>query len=169
MDERDFIPNVYTRFLAKVDHHNFDPRVCWEWRGGGKGNGYGHASYKRKSIPAHRLAYKLFVGDLPDSLDVCHTCDTRYCVNPDHLFAGTRAENVADMVHKGRGDGGCRKHLKESQVQEIVRRLTVGHSARKISNQMNVNYGTVTAIKRGDAYGRFNKQGVADRKSYSGS
>ncbi len=59
---------------------------------------------------------------------------------------------MQDMKAKGRGAGGNRKHLKENQVQEIRRRLGAGHEPRKIANQMDVNYGTVTAIKEGRSY-----------------
>lgn len=151
---RSFLANRYTRFLAKVDAHGFDPTQCWEWTGAGKGNGYGQVKAPEGTTGAHRLAYEMFVGPVPEGMDVCHTCDNRWCVNPDHLFVGTRRENVADMVHKGRGAGGNRKHLREDQVQHIRQRLAAGHSPRQIANQMNVNYGTITAIKEGRAYGR---------------
>lgn len=152
-----FIPNRYTRFLAKVDHKGFSPNACWVWTGASKGNGYGNVSIKGRQEGAHRYAYRLFVSpEIPDGMDVCHTCDNRACVNPDHLFVGTRAENAADMVSKGRAAGGNRKHLREYQVQEIRQRLAAGLSPRQISSQMNVNYYTVTAIQRGASYVRFN-------------
>lgn len=147
-----FIPNVYARFLSKVETHGFDHQMCWNWKGATKGNGYGSFSFKQKAEFAHRVAYTLFCGEIPSGIDVCHTCDLRHCVNPDHLFLGTRADNMADMVAKGRGYGGARKHLKQSHIQEIKARLSNGHSPSKIASQMDVNYGTVTAIKRGDSY-----------------
>ena len=149
-----FVPNRYTRFLSKVDHKGFDPTRCWEWTGAGKGNGYGAVSLDRRNTPAHRVSYELFCGEVPPGLDVCHSCDNRFCVNPDHLFVGTRQQNMTDMQTKGRGAGGSRKHLRESHVQEIRRRLAAGHAPRKIAVQMDVNYGTVTAIKEGRSYGR---------------
>lgn len=136
-------------FLRKADVSLFDKERCWPWLGAGKGNGYGHTSRG----PAHRVAYTLFVGPVPDGMDVCHKCDNRACVNPEHLFLGTRAENMADMKAKGRGAGGCRKHIRESQVQEIRRRLAAGIPQAEIARCMDVNRGTVSAIKRGKSYG----------------
>jgi hypothetical protein len=150
--KRSYTPNKYTRFLSKVDVMGFDPVFCWPWTGAGKGNGYGSVRVAGKNVTAHRVAHELFIGPVPPGLDVCHTCDNRMCVNPDHLFAGTRKENMADMSLKGRGAGYTRKHLKEDAVQEIRRRLFAGHTPRKISNQMGVGYGTVTAIKEERSY-----------------
>ena len=144
--------NPYTVFLRNVDAKDFDSNLCWPWKGAGKGNGYGNVRLGDKNITAHRLSYKLFWGDVPDGMDVCHLCDNRWCVNPDHLFIGTRAENVADCVSKGRASGGNRKHLKENTIQEINRRLHAGVPPSRIADSLNVNYGTVTAIKRGSSY-----------------
>jgi hypothetical protein len=150
--QRDFIPNIYTRLLSKADTKGFDHTQCWPWLAAGKGNGYGSFNAGDQFRTAHSMAYELMVGPIPDGMEVCHSCDNRYCINPDHLFVGTRGDNMQDMKHKGRGGGGNRKHLKEVQVQEIRRRLLAGNSPRKIANQMNVNYGTVTAIKEGRSY-----------------
>ena len=146
--------NIYTAFLRKVDTKGMSPNECWAWLGAGKGNGYGQATFQKKSMAAHKKAYLLFRGQVPANMDVCHTCDNRWCVNPDHLFLASRHANMADMVAKGRGAGGHRKHIKEHQVQEIQRRLIAGASCVEVSTQMNINYGTVTAIKRGERYVR---------------
>lgn len=130
----------------------FDHTKCWLWLGSGKGNGYGNFNLNGEFRTAHSAAYELMVGPIPDGMEVCHSCDNRFCINPDHLFVGTRGDNMQDMKHKGRGAGGARKHLKEHQVQEIRRRLSAGHSPRKIANQMDVNYATITAIKEGRSY-----------------
>lgn len=140
--------NKVTAFLRKADTNGLDPESCWNWTGAGKGNGYGHTSRG----PAHRRSYELMVGPIPSGMDVCHKCDNRSCVNPDHLFVGTRSENMADMVAKGRGAGGRRKHLKESQVQEIQRRLHAGVSQAEIARTMNVHRGAVSKINLGESY-----------------
>lgn len=148
------VMNKYTLFFKKVNTFGFDHNACWQWLGAGKGNGYGNVNRDGETISAHRYAYELFCGPVPDGMDVCHTCDYRSCVNPDHLFLGTRTENMQDCVHKGRAAGGNRKHLREETIQEIKRRLGAGVPMGRISKDLNVNYATVTAIARGDAYVR---------------
>lgn len=135
-------------FLQKAETHGLSIEPCWVWLGAGKGNGYGHTSRG----PAHRRAYELLIGPIPDGMDVCHKCDNRACVNPHHLFLGTRAENMADMRSKGRGAGGSRKHITEAQVQEVRRRLACGVSQAEIARCMDLHRGTVSNIKLGKSY-----------------
>lgn len=83
---------------------------CWEWQDrGAAAGGYGRFTAGGTRWQAHRAAYQLFVGDIPDELCVLHRCDNRPCVRPDHLFLGTRPENTADMVAKGRQARGERQ------------------------------------------------------------
>lgn len=93
---------------------------CWLWHGHVGSDGYGRFN----KTTAHRAAYLLLVGEVPEGHEVCHRCDVRVCVNPAHLFLGTHVENIADMVRKGRrapthGAANPRAKLSAAQVAAI--------------------------------------------------
>ena len=113
-------------FLSRLGPQEEDK--CWEWQGAFKPNGYGQVTVGGRSgigghkWYAHRLAYTLFVGPIPEGLLICHKCDNRKCCNPDHLFLGDYLDNQQDMARKDRSAFGERQashKLTESDVREI--------------------------------------------------
>jgi hypothetical protein len=120
---------------------------CWEFTGGCDKDGYGKFTVLGITLLAHRVAYDLCVGDIPDGMKVLHTCDNPPCINPEHLRLGTALDNSSDMVSRGRTNGprGSRQgqsKLTESNVVQIRRLLKEGeHSQREIARRLKVSHG----------------------------
>ena len=129
---------------------------CWEWNGARDQHCYGlvrapHGVIKR----AHRVAYESLVGSIPTGFFVCHHCDNPPCVNPAHLFAGTQAENVADMVRKGRANlsglslGRSDRRLTDDEVRDIRSRCSAGEPQISVARLYGVRGGYINNIIRG--------------------
>ena len=122
---------------------------CWLWQGSLNGRGYGHLGRRRngkcRHYRAHRYSYELHNGPIPDGMCVCHTCDVRFCVNPDHVFLGTHADNIKDRDLKGR----THSKLTDEDVTSISMFLNLGAKGRDIANAYGVSQATVSNIKNG--------------------
>ena len=88
------------RFWSKVNKQGINE--CWEWQSRVIPEGYGQISMGKTNKYAHRVAYELTHGEIPNGKCVRHTCDNRACVNPKHLLLGTHQDNMDDMVIRGR-------------------------------------------------------------------
>ena len=124
---------------------------CWLWSGAKLKSGYG--AFNRGSavvVTAHRFSFEMANGQIPDGICVLHRCDVKTCVRPDHLFLGTKADNIKDMYAKGRGNPprGERSpsaKLTEDQVRTIRADC---RSPRKIAKQFDVARSTIRNIKK---------------------
>lgn len=132
-------------------------RGCWLWNGGSFGNGYGRAHVSGVGARgAHRIAYELTVGEIPEGLVVMHRCDNRACVRPDHLMLGTPAENMRDMVEKGRslrGQLNLQSKLDEQRVREIRTALAAGETKAAVARRERVSEAAVWSVATGRAWG----------------
>ncbi len=143
------------RFNEKCAPKN-DQTGCIDWIGGKTRNGYGkfHAVVGKNMALSHRWTYELYKGAIPEGLDVCHTCDNRACVNPDHLFTGTRKENMEDAVKKGRlsrvrrvwAENHPMATLNWDNVREIRRLRATGLTLATLSKQFDVSKAQISRI-----------------------
>lgn len=127
---------------------------CLLWPGAQDDDGYGRF-YPAPGVTylAHRYAYERANGPIPPFLCICHKCDVRQCVNPDHLFLGTRNDNTQDMIAKGRankakGERNCNAKLTEADVVAIRAALAGGESGRSLARQYSLTDAAISAIKK---------------------
>lgn len=156
-----YTPEFITRFWQRLDRSG----DCWEWTGArNKKSGYGQLKYRGVGLLAHRTAYELAKGPIPDGLWVRHDCDNPPCCNPDHLRLGTHGDNMKDMVKRGRHSSilspermprGERhglvknperaargeQHGSAKLTDDIVREIRASHAAGASINSLARKYG----------------------------
>lgn len=154
MDVRQVLKPV--RFLRQADSNGLDPDACWLWTGAENANGYGRFVDGSQHKLAHRVSYELFVGSIPDGMNVCHACDNRKCVNPHHLWLGPQTDNLRDAVAKGRmfrpdtnGELNGNRKLCADDVRTIRAMFRGGQRRYQIANRFGVSPSTVGEIIAG--------------------
>jgi len=144
---------------------------CWAWNGIYSTNGYGMFNRRKKMILAHRGSYEAFNGSIQKGMYVCHTCDNKWCVNPNHLFLGTPKDNMTDKVRKNRqsrgekhsasfrlspkyrssivyGERHGRSKLSNDQRKQILELEAQGKKRKDIALMYNISTSLIYAIKK---------------------
>lgn len=140
--------SLLERLEEKVELIPFS--TCHWFTGGIVKGGYGHIGSNGRNLKVHRVAYELYVEEIPEGMLVCHTCDNPCCVNPCHLFVGTYQDNMDDKTFKGRGNApkgekqGSAK-LTQLQVRDI-RKLVCRFSQKQLTKIFCVSKSTISNI-----------------------
>lgn len=135
------------------NRYSVQPNGCWVWTGALDGDGYGMVSMgSGKDRGAHRVSWEIHRGPIPAGLHVLHHCDNPPCVNPDHLFPGTQADNVADMVRKDRGQKGERSAASKLTTSQVRSIRSDSRSQKDIARAFGVDQSTISEIKTGKTW-----------------
>lgn len=130
-----------------------DPNECWLWQGSLHSSGYGALNFRGRTYIASRVAWEIHNKQpFPKGKIACHQCDNRPCVNPHHIWPGTRQDNNADMVSKLRQVRGERNYtakLTANQVREIRRLRKAGHTPAELAKQFGVSGSLISNIMAG--------------------
>lgn len=155
-----YIKEVDKEYLepTRIDFENFiqkkDNNTCWLWTGSTNHLGYGKFSFEWKYISAHRLSYILYVGEIPEKIQVQHLCNIRNCVNPLHLKLGNQTDNMKYRSESGRWKGtiGINHHdavLNDEKVKLIKHDLLLNkYSENELAKKYNCSRGAICGIKR---------------------
>lgn len=127
---------------------------CWLWLGTMTQWGYAQIMTRRGVTGfAHRYSFEAFKGPLPPGKLACHTCDNRMCVNPDHIYAGTYADNSSDAVRRGRTLTGSRNHRAKLSEDDVRIIMADGRMFTEIAGDYGVTRTAISAIKNKRTWG----------------
>ncbi len=156
-------PNIVKNILYKSvysDQHELfldkiKPNVetgCIEWQGVISNNGYGIICFNGSHQTVHRYSYEYSNGTIENNLCVCHHCDNKLCVRPDHLFLGSQFENMHDMIKKGRavfpvGERNGNKKISETEAINIINLIKSGKRNLEIEKETNINSNIISQIR----------------------
>mgnify|MGYP000875074621 FL=1 len=132
-------PLAVREFMEKV---KIVDSGCWEWQGATTPTGYGRYAFYNQ-LYAHRFSFYIFKGDLCDGMEVCHTCDNPRCVNPAHLWQGTKRDNMRDCAAKGRINT---VQLTPEQVRTIRQLHNLKYSTADLAQRYGVTTTTIWAV-----------------------
>jgi hypothetical protein len=160
----DLHPYYIVRLRQRLEQYSrFDETGCRIWTRSVTSTGYGQVMVKngktQRPEKAHRAAWRVYKGPIPEGMCVLHKCDNTLCIHEDHLFLGTKADNSEDMVAKGRSSHGSRNGravLDEADVRDILRLLRFGTKQQEIADAYGVTRSLVSMIKHGRAWPQLN-------------
>src|SRR6185312_3528319 len=139
------------RFWEKVRK----TETCWLWTGAGNSNGYG-VFRSGKMGTAHRFSWELHNGPIPEGLCVLHRCDVRRCINPEHLFLGTKGDNLKDMYAKGRAPIGEKHGMAKLASKDIPRfrdlYLNCDFTQDELGEESGISRAQAGRVARGQAW-----------------
>lgn len=132
---------------------------CWLWMGGTVSDGYGWFWDGKRGMGAHRFAAIISFGSIPKGMEVCHRCDNPPCVNPAHLFIGTRQDNVRDREQKNRGgaprgDAHPMARLRATDVEDIKTLRAEGMEMEEIAARYGVSDTSIYNVLKGRTWRR---------------
>lgn len=138
-----------------------DKNECWIWQRGLCGQ-YGKIHINMKTNLAHRISYEEFIGPIPAGLLVCHKCDVRLCINPEHLFLGTYANNMQDASRKNRlvkGEDSHFSRFTDLQVEELIKLREEGFTYERLARIFNCSYTYIQLVIK-NKLRKGNKNGI---------
>jgi hypothetical protein len=143
-------PDLKLKLLVE----NNPDTACHEYTGCITEEGYGRITIKGRRWYAHRLAFVLYIGEIPEGMCVCHTCDNRKCINPEHLFLGTQADNNLDMTRKGRRNAahGMKQNGARLSNGDVIFIRQSEWPTKKLAELYGVHRNTITAARYGHSY-----------------